>query len=128
MGGYILLELVIALTIFALAVLGLARSLNSSLEVANTLNRESAIRIGLRSFVEELRHKPVSELATSVADERLGVTYTSTVDTVAMQNRYGRSLNDLYSIKATATYMVGAETLTESATLYVYQPNKTRTR
>ena len=58
--GYILLELVIALTIFAIAVLGLARSLSSALEVANSLNRENSIRIGLRAFLEEARRKPTT--------------------------------------------------------------------
>ncbi|MDP1591011.1 MAG: hypothetical protein Q8M07_24875, partial [Prosthecobacter sp.] len=49
-GGYILFELVLALGIFAIAVLGLAKSLNQALETANLLKRDQIIRIGMRNF------------------------------------------------------------------------------
>ena len=121
--GYILLELVIALTIFSIAVLGLARSLSSALEVANSLNREKAIRIGLRSFLEEARHKPTTgEMAMSAADERLGCTYASIIDPAGLTNRDGRNLSDLYKLTATASFQIGAEAQQESVTVYVYQP------
>jgi len=58
--GYILLELIIALTIFAIAVVGLAKSLNTTLEVGNIMNRDYAVRIGLQSFVEEVKRKAIS--------------------------------------------------------------------
>ncbi len=102
--GYILLELVIALTIFAIAVLGLARSLNTALEVANALNRENAIRIGLRSFLEEARRKQTTaEMAMTATDERLGCTYTSTIDEAGLQNSEGKNLADLYKLTAQAS-------------------------
>ena len=56
-GGYILFELVLALGIFAIAVLGLAKSLNQALETANLLKRDQIIRIGMRNFFEEIRRK-----------------------------------------------------------------------
>ena len=121
--GYILLELVIALTIFAIAVLGLARSLSSALEVANSLNRENSIRIGLRSFLEEARRKPTTgEMAMSAVDERLGCSYASIIDPAGLQNRDGKNLNDLYKLTATATFSIGAEQQTESVTVFVYKP------
>ena len=69
-GGYILFELIIALSMFAIGVLGLARTLNTSMEVANILNREQRVRIGLRSFVEEIRRKPLAEMSASVTDAK----------------------------------------------------------
>lgn len=121
--GYILLELVIALTMFSFAVLGLAQSLSSALEVANSLNRENAIRIGLRSFLEEARHKPTTgEMAMSAADERLGCTYACIIDPAGLTNRDGRNLSDLYKLTATASFQIGAEAQQESVTVYVYQP------
>lgn len=122
--GYILLELVIALTIFAIAVLGLARSLNTALEVANALNRENAIRIGLRSFLEEARRKQTTaEMAMTATDERLGCTYTSTIDEAGLQNSEGKNLADLYKLTAQASIPgLTDEQQPEPVTVYVYQP------
>ena len=51
--GYILLELVIALSIFAIGVLGLARTLNSSMEVANILNKDyPLVRVGIEGHTD----------------------------------------------------------------------------
>lgn len=122
--GYILIELVIALGIFAIAVLGLARSLNLSLEIVNTMNRENAIRISLRSFVEEIRRKPISEMAISTVDDRLGLTLTSTLEEAGLQNSDGRTLTDLYKLTATAAYSQGMEQREESVMVYVYQPQQ----
>ena len=122
--GYILLELVIALTIFAIAVLGLARSLSTALEVANSLNRENAIRIGLRSFLEEARRKKTTaEMAMTTVDERLGCTYTSVIDEAGLQNVNGKNLADLYTLTASAVIPgLSDEQQPAPVTVYVYQP------
>ncbi len=122
--GYILLELVIALTIFAIAVLGLARSLSTALGVANALNKENTVRIGLRSFLEEARKKKTTaEMAMTLNDARLGCTYTSTIDDAGLQNKDGKNLADLYKLTAKATIPELSEELQpEPVTVYVYQP------
>lgn len=121
-GGYILLELIIALSIFSIGVLGLARTLNASMEVANILNKEQRLRIGLRSFVEEIRRKPLNEMATSIADPALGVTYTSTVEPVSLNMTRGGTLSDMYNLKVIAAYTIGNELREEMVDVYVYKP------
>lgn len=125
-SGYILLELVIALTIFAIAVLGLTNSLNTALGVQNTLNRESAMRMGLRSFLEEARKKKTTgEMAMTQQDDRLGVTYSSTLEDAGLQNKSGKTLADLYKLTAKATIPnVAEDQQPEPVTVYVYQPQK----
>ena len=122
--GYILLELVIALTIFSIAVLGLARSLSTALEVANSLNKDNAIRIGLRSFLEEARRKnTTAEMAMTTVDERLGCTYSSTIDEAGLQNSDGKNLADLYKLTAQAIIPdLPDDQQPEPVTVYVYQP------
>ncbi len=121
-GGYILLELIIALGMFAIGVLGLARALNTSVEVANILNRDQRVRIGLRSFLEEVRRKPLAEMTVSVADAVTGVTYTSSAEPVVLTTTRGGQLSDLYNLTVTASYTVGGETREESVSLYVHKP------
>lgn len=120
--GYILLELIIALTIFAIGVLGLARSLNSSMEVANILNKDQRVRIGMRSFLEEIRRKPLNEMSVSITDAVLGVTYTSSAEPVALTMTRGNTMQDMYNLKITASYAVGSEQREESVDVYVYKP------
>ena len=128
-SGYILLELVIALTIFAVAVLGLARSLSTALEVANSLNRENAIRIGLRSFLEEARRKPTTaEMAMTAMDDRLGCTYSSIIEDAGLQNSDGKNLADLYKLTASAIIPgLPDEEQPAPVTVYVYQPQTSST-
>lgn len=120
-SGYLLLELILALTIFSLAVVGLARSLNLAIQTSAILNRENDIRLGLRSFLEEVRRKPVGDMATSYTDERLGITFQSEVDELTLKDRNGTVLKDLYKLRAFATYEVGAEQREESVEMWIYK-------
>lgn len=120
--GYILLELIIALSIFAIGVLGLARTLNSSMEVANILNKNQRVRIGMRSFLEEIRRKPLNEMNASITDAATGVTYTSSAEPVSLTMTNGNTMSDLYDLKIIATYAVGNEQREESVDVYVYKP------
>lgn len=133
MRGYILLELIIALSIFAIAVVGLAKALNTTLEVGNIMNRDYAVRVGLQSFVEEVKRKSVTDMVTTTADERLGVTYTSTVEPLNITvPRSGAQLSDCFRLTATAAYTVGSELRDETIELWFYQTQaeqeKRRTR
>jgi len=121
-SGYILFELVLALGIFAIAVLGLAKSLNQALETANLLKRDQIIRIGMRNFLEEIRRKPLTDMSTTSMDTTYGVTYTSSTEPVTLRTTSGSNLTDIYNltIKATSSF----NDVPEEATLsvYVYKP------
>jgi type II secretory pathway pseudopilin PulG len=119
--GYLLLELILALTIFSLAIVGLVRSLQVGIQTAAILNRENDVRIGLRSFLEEVRRKPLSEMATSVDDARLGVTFNSELDELTVKDRNGSILKDLYKLHAFANYTIGAEERSESVEMWIYK-------
>jgi type II secretory pathway pseudopilin PulG len=124
--GYILLELVIALSIFSISVLGLANSLSSSMEVATLLNRESIIRVGLRSFIEEVRIRPLENMAATVTDEAMGVTYTSTMERLDIRTARGNTLPDLYNLTIIATDLRYPSQEPDSLTLIVYKPRTRR--
>lgn len=121
-GGYILLEVIIALTIFSVAVLGLANSLNTGIETATIINRENAVRIGLRSFLEEIRRKPLAEMAVTTFDERLQTSFSSTVEEISLKDRNGSVLKDLYVLHATASFGEGDQAQVETVDMYVYKP------
>ncbi len=122
--GYILLELVIALSIFAIAVLGLARALNNTLEAANMINKDYAVRLAMRSFLEEVRRKPLPEMATTAKDERLDLTLTSSVKPIEGLRFGNNPLSDLHEIKITADYTASGKPQQEVIRVWVYQTAK----
>ncbi|MDB6137384.1 MAG: hypothetical protein JWO94_456 [Verrucomicrobiaceae bacterium] len=127
--GYILLELIIALTIFAIAVLGLTKSLNTSLEVANILNHDYAVRLGLRSFMEEIKRKSVANMTASTTDPLLDVTYTAAVEpTEITLKSTGEVLTDIYQLTGTANYSSGGKDREESMVFFLYQPQAEQDR
>jgi hypothetical protein len=119
--GYLLLELILALTVFSLSIMGLMKSLQFGIQTGAILSRENDVRLGLRSFLEEVRRKPLREMSQSVADERLGVTFTSEVDELTIKDRNGTVLRDLYKLTAQATYTIGAEERQELVEVWVYK-------
>ena len=120
--GSVLLELVIALAIFSIAVIGLARTLNGSMEVSNILNKDHRVRVGMRSFLEEVRRKPLAEMSVSMTDAVTGITYASSLQPITLNSTSGSPLQDLYNLKVIASYSVGNEIREESVDVYVYKP------
>ncbi|MEI6537851.1 MAG: hypothetical protein WCN98_21085 [Verrucomicrobiaceae bacterium] len=120
--GYVLFEVILALTIFAIAVVGLATALNNTIESSATMNLDNSVRIGLRSFIEEIRRKPLADMSATTIDEQLGATYSSTVETINIRGGDGTVLTDLYTLHAKAAYGEGNKAREEIVDLYVYKP------
>ena len=120
--GYILFELVLALTIFAIAVLGLAKSLNQALETANLLKRDQLIRIGMRNVFEELRNKPLAKMSTTINDTTYGITYTSSTEALSLKTTSGGILSYMYKLNIHATSSFDGVPQEDNLDVYVYKP------
>ncbi|MCF7787531.1 MAG: hypothetical protein K9N47_15485 [Prosthecobacter sp.] len=120
--GSILFELVLALTIFAIAVLGLAKALNQALETANLLKRDQIIRIGMRNVFEELRNKPLAKMSTTLMDTTYGITYTSTTEALSLKTTNGGVLSDMYKLSIHATSSFDGVPQDDTLDVYVYKP------
>ena len=122
-GAYVLLEMIIALTVFAVVVSGLASALHSSLDAANLLRRQAAIRRGLESILVEAKAKPKrEEMAMSYRDDALGLAFRSELEEMKWINRRGRPVKSLYTLRALATDLRTAKPFNDTATVYVYRP------
>ncbi len=120
--GYILFELVLALTIFAIAVLGLAKALNQALETANLLKRDQIIRIGMRNFFEEIRNKPLAQMSTTQMDSTYGITFTSSTEALSLKTTSGNILSDMYNLTIHATSSFDGVPQEDTLNVYVYKP------
>lgn len=121
-AGYLLLELILAMTLFGLAVLGLARTLQLGLQTSSIIRRDHEVRLALRCFLEEVRRKPFAELVQSYQEPRLNITLQSTVEPLQIRNHQGTVLNDLYKLRVFSTYEAGAELHQETLEVFIYKP------
>lgn len=121
--GYVLLEIIIALTVFAVVVTGLAGALHSSLDAANLLRRQAAIRRGLESILVEAKARPKrEEMPMKNRDDALGIEYHSELEELKWVNRRRQPVKGLYILRAVATDLRLAKPLKETAEVYVYRP------
>lgn len=122
-NGYVLLEIIIALTVFAVVVTGLANVLHSSLDGANELRRKAAIRRGLEAVLIEARHKPRrEEMAVQHRDDDLGIEYNTSLEELKWVNRNGAPVRGMYVLRAQAVLKDAADRVADSAEVYVYRP------
>ena len=120
--GYALLDVVLAVAVFALVGTALIRSLHQIKSNSNHAHFDRMVQYGLESILTEAKHRPVREMPSEVLDEALGVTYATTVERLEVANGDGNALRDLYVLKATATFLDEGGEQVEEAEIYVYQP------
>ncbi len=121
--GYVLLEIIIALTVFAVVATGLASVLHSSLDSANRLRRQTAVRRGLEAILLEAKQRPKrEEMLLTSKDEILGVEYRTELEELRWTNQRGQPVRGLYVLRAFATDQRLAHPQHDSAELYVYRP------
>ena len=121
--GYVLLEIIIALTVFAVAVTGLAAVLHSSLDAANLLRRQASVRRGLEAILVEAKSKTKrEEMIITCRDEGLGLEFKSELEEIKWNNRRGLPVKGLFTLRAVATDLRASKPLHDSAEVYVYRP------
>ncbi len=121
--GYVLLEIIIALTVFAVAVTGLAAVLHSSLDASNLLRRQASVRRGLEAILVEAKSKTKrEEMIITYRDEGLGLEFKSELEEIKWNNRRGLPVKGLFTLRALATDLRASKPLHDSAEVYVYRP------
>jgi len=122
-GGYVLLEIIIALTVFAISVSGLASLLHSSMDSANLLRRQGVVRRGLESLLVEAKAKSKrEEMLITYKDEGLGIEYSSELEELKWVNRRGMPVKGLYILRAVAKDLRASKPINDTAEVYVYRP------
>jgi type II secretory pathway component PulJ len=122
-GGFVLLEMIIALTVFAVVVTGLATVLHSSLDSANMLRRQASIRRGLEAVLVEAKTKTKrEEMVIAYKDEALGMEFRTELQELRWVNRRRKPVKGLYILRALATDAQTAKPINNTAEVYVYRP------
>ncbi len=100
--GYMLLEVVLALSIFIVAVVGLLKSLSAGLDANYRQQMHTNTRLNMQSLLDEaLALTPNSQVEKFPADA-FHVSYQRETKPEAVKLTDGRELNDIFKVTVTA--------------------------
>lgn len=122
--AFTLLETLLALMIFSIAVVALVEAVNQLGKDTLHRRREAAVQERARSLLTEHTRLPNPPEETRLQED--DVTYTIRRVKLELKNRDGLPLNDLFEVRVTAEWLEGREPQTISAETWVYPPLFTR--
>jgi len=121
--GYILLEAILALMIFAVAIVGLVQALNTTLDVTNTLERDAMVRQALRSFAAEVQvERDIGSMRREEFDELRDIRFSAEIEQATLSSEGRRPLRNLYELTVTATYPTRGGERQEIMQIYLHRP------
>jgi len=123
-GGYALLDVVLAVALFAITVTGLLRVLNGVAETSSGFARDRFIQQQLEALLAEKRRVGLDLMAGEVVDEISAISYRTYVEPFEIDNGEGNELGDLYKLTAEATFLDEGGEQIEKAELIIHVADK----
>jgi len=123
--GFTLLEVLIALGMFMLAVTGLALALDRAFAASILLRRDDEIRQQIESLVDQAMVLPIDRLQQGVESgpDALGAKYSSVAEPVEdLVNKDEETLGGLWKITVRATWEEGSQEQEWKEEFLRYQP------
>jgi CHASE3 domain sensor protein len=121
-AGFVLWEILLALSIFCIVGLSLTTALQQGAETARLLRQDSQVRHDLESILAETS---TTKLAAGRSEVPLGdqrVRYERQIAPVVAKNSKGQPLDHLWRITVRATWQETNQSRSSQADLIVYQP------
>ena len=109
-GGFLLLEIMLAVAIFTLGVLALGRCLTTCLEAQGIRAQEERSRLALENAMVEIQASPVlpdENRRAKLEGMFTGITLVERRRTMDVKNEQGVAMNDLNEITLTAQWLSG---------------------
>ncbi|MEO0445926.1 MAG: hypothetical protein AAF191_07610 [Verrucomicrobiota bacterium] len=122
--GYLLLEVILAVTIFALSFVGLMRVLQLSQRTATEFAWDTHLQFGLEAILAEASVRPPDDMQMENQDDVLGIVYRTVAEPLEFSASTGNSLDDLYRLRAIATFDRGRGPETQEAERWLYRPEE----
>ncbi len=118
--GFTLLEVLVALGIFAMGVLGLMLALQATVQGASSVQRENEIRGQLESRLARLSVGPLQEFAEG--DEFEGTAYAEEVTQEEVTDAEATVLTGFWRVRVEATWLQAGAEQKWAVSHLVYQP------
>ena len=125
-AGFTLLEAVLAVLIFGMAAVALVEAINSMGQTAIKARRYAAVVSRMESLLTEFTRMPqqpnTGDRSVEQTVKEDGVEYRLRMEPAKLENKDRQELNELYSVKATATWKEGSQTEEMSTETLLYPP------
>jgi len=118
--GFTLLETLLALMVFSIAVVALVEALNQLGNTTLHRRREATVQERMRSLLIE--HTRLPDMPAEAKVQEDNVTYTVRRMPLELRNQDGLPLPDLFEISITATWLEGSVTQRATAETWVHPP------
>jgi type II secretory pathway component PulJ len=120
--AFTLFEVMLALAIFSMAILGLALSLQKMVEASLETRQDNEVRRELDSRLAIFRQKQIQPGTQDLGQDKAGRVYEGETTLLELKNRRNVALNGLYRLTVRTKWKAGATEEERSCSLYVYQP------
>ncbi len=113
--GFMLLEVIIAVAVFAFAVVGLSLTMNRLIDTELVTREEQRLRLEVQSRVAEARLEPIQEGVVELREGEDGTRFRRVIEPLEMENMDGIVLGDMFLLRVEA--LDGDELLQFSETI-----------
>ena len=120
--GFVLWEIMLALTIFAIVAVALTTALQQTVETSVLLRDESQVRLEMQNLLAETTSVKVKPGKTELETGDGRVRYEREIRAVQAKTARGEVLPGLYEIVIKASWKSSGRNRSDSAALVVYQP------
>lgn len=119
-GGYALLDVVLAVALFAITVTGILSVLRGVGDTSAGFARDRYLQQQLEALLSEKRRLPLDAMASEYVDELTGITFRTEAVAFQIDNGEGKELTDLYKLTAEATFLDDGGEQVERAELIIH--------
>lgn len=123
-GGFLLLETMIGVAVFAIGVLGLARCVENCLTAEYALTIDQRARLALENRMAEIEAGAVDtekSSETKLSGMFSGITLKQSRRPVRINDEKKVPIGGMYEVTVDAIWRSGEETQSKTLTLYVYR-------
>jgi type II secretory pathway component PulJ len=121
-GGFVLWEVMLALTIFCLVAVALVSALNQTVDASILLRDQSQVRIELQNVLTKAAAEKLKVGKSNVQEGDGRVLYEREVRSVQAKTAKGDPVPNLYRIVVRAFWRSSGQDRSEQAEVIVYQP------
>ncbi len=118
--GYALLDVVLAVALFAITVTGLLQVLQGIGDTSAGFARDRHVQQRLEALLAEKRRVGLDAMASEAVDPLSGITYRTYVEPFAIDNGEGADLGNLHRLTAEAVFLDDGGEQTERAVLILH--------
>ncbi len=120
--GFALLDVVLAVAVFAISVTGLISILQRMNETSSAFARDRLIQSRLESLLSETRRLEPSAMTSEVYDPTFDLTFRTYAQPFNVDNGEGAELGDLYQLTAEVEFLDEGGPQMERVSVLVHSP------